>query len=425
MIALKGAVIIPAGIIKDGVVVVDGRKIAYAGRVGSGFKPDPTRINIIDCRGKFICPGFIDVHVQGAGGCDILDGTYEAINTISKTLAKNGTTAFLATTVVRVHSPKSIVRSQKHLKAVAEAVNRGTDGAEVLGTHLEGPFINPKKCGMIKKENIYEVKRKKEKGKINEIIDACRDSLKMMTIAPELPGAIDIIKQLKKNKIVASIGHTDATYEEAVKGFDAGITHTTHMFNAMRGLHHREPGAAGAVLTDDRISVQLIADGRHLHPAVVKLVVKQKGAERIALITDSMSAAGLPDGRYVYNDLKYESKGGLAFYSDGRGEQCSPPTFIGTALTLNKIVKRIVDMGIVDLKDAVRMASQTPAEVLGIEGKKGSIEVGKDADIIVMDKNCDVMMTIINGCVFASERSERSNLLGARRLLRLPSAASQ
>jgi len=387
MFALKGAVITPKEIIKDGVVVVGDGKIVYAGvsgHMGSGLEPDPICATVIDCRGKYISPGFIDVHVQGAGGYDILDGTYDAVNAIAKTLAKNGVTAFLATTVYSK-------RGQALFCAVKEAMEKGTDGAEVLGTHLEGPFISPAKRGMIKPENI-----KKVPGTffgawhLFDIIDACDGSLKMMTIAPEIPGAIDIIKKLKKNKVVAAIGHTNATYEEALKGFDAGITHATHMFNAMSALHHRKPGAAGAILTDDRVSAQLIADGKHLHPAVVKLVVKQKGPDKIALITDSMSAAGLPDGKYVYNGLKYEAKNGLAVY-------CGADTFIGTALTLNKIVKRIVDMGIVDLKDAVRMASLVPAKVLGIEKKKGSLEVGKDADIVVMDKNCNVKTTIIAG----------------------------
>jgi len=391
MYALKGTLITPSETIKDGVVVIDNGKIISVGtmgHMGSGFKPDPI-CKIIDCRGKFICPGFIDVHVQGAGGCDILDSTYEAINTISKTLAKNGVTAFLATTVYFVgangHSPL-------HLKMVSQAMKRGTSGAQVLGAHLEGPFINPVKCGMIKKENIVGANGHSPLHQFDDVFDACHGSLKMMTIAPEMPGAIDIIKQLKKKRIVASIGHTDATYEEAIKGFDAGIMHTTHIFNAMRSLHHREPGAIGAVLTDDRISVQLIADGRHLHSAVAKMVVRQKGIKKTALITDSMSAAGLPDGKYVYNDLKYEAKNGLAVY-------CGTDTLIGTALTLNKVVKRIVDMGIVDLKDAVRMASLTPAEVLGMESKKGSLEAGKDADIIVMDKDCNVVKTIIAGKV--------------------------
>jgi N-acetylglucosamine-6-phosphate deacetylase len=380
MFALKGAVITSAGIIKDGVVVIDNGKIAY---VGATRRVAPTCTKVIDCRGKFICPGFIDVHVQGAGGCDILDGNFEAINTIAKTLAKNGTTSFLATTVYKTNSKK-----QLHLDAVRKAMDRGTDGAEVLGTHLEGPFISPKKCGMITKANITGCSKKK----FDEVLDACRGSLKMMTVAPELSGAIDIIKQLRKNRIVASIGHTDATYEQAIKGFDAGITHTTHVFNAMKGIHHREPGAAGAVLIDDRISVQIIADGRHLHPAVVKLVVKQKGIERVALITDSMSAAGLPDGKYVYNDLKYESKNGLAVY-------CGTDTFIGTALTLNGVIKRIIGMGIVNLEQAVEMASIVPAEVLGIDNKKGSLEKGKDADIVVMDKNCNVSKTFVAGKV--------------------------
>ena len=389
MFALKGTLITPHKVIKDGVVVVDGGKIVSVGtpgHVGSGLKPDPTCLKVIDCRGKFICPGFIDVHVQGAGGCDILDGTYDAIDTISKTLAKNGVTAFLATTVINTKSKK-----QLHIDAVRQAMKRGVDGAQVLGVHLEGPFINSVKCGMIKKENII-MSVGTPVPSITSIIDACAGSLKMMTIAPEITGALNVIKQLKKNKIVASIGHTDATYKEAIKGFDAGITHATHVFNAMHGLHHRQPGAVGAVLTDDRVSVQLIADGRHLHPAVVKLVVRQKGIDKIALITDSMSAAGLKDGKYIYNNLKYESKDGLTVY-------CGTDTFIGTALTLNKIVKRITDMGIVDLAQAVEMASLAPAKVLGIDDKKGSLENGKDADIVVMDKNCNVSMTIIAGKV--------------------------
>jgi len=394
MIVLKGTIITSTKIIKDGIVVIDGKRIGAVG-VSDRVKI-PAGAKIIDCRGKFICPGFIDVHVQGAGGCDILDGTYEAVNTISKTLAKNGVTGFLATTVVKVHSPQSTVHNS-HLKVVSHAMKKGTNGATVLGTHLEGPFINPAKCGMITKANIVGSNSHSTLRQLDEIIDACNGSLKMMTIAPEMPGAIDIIKKLKKNRIVASIGHTDATYDEAMKGFDAGITHATHMFNAMKSLYHREPGASGAILADDRISIQLIADGKHLHPAVVKLVVKQKAPDKIALITDSMSAAGLPEGRYVYNGLKYETKDGLAVYCVGRGTACRAPTFIGTALTLNKIIKRIVDMGVVNLGQAVEMASLTPAKVLNIDDRKGSLEKGKDADIAVMDKNCDVKLTIIGG----------------------------
>ena len=255
-----------------------------------------------------------------------------------------------------------------------------------MGSHLEGPFVNPVKCGMIARRNITAYSPKK----LDDILAGAKGCIKMMTAAPELKGAVELIKRLKKNKIVVSIGHTDATYKEAMKGFDAGITHATHIFNAMRGLHHRQPGAAGAALMDERVSAQLIADGKHLHPAVVKLVVRQKWPDKIALITDSMSATGLAEGRYEYNGLKYESKEGLAVYYGSN-------TLIGTTLTLNKIIKRIVNMGIASLQEAVQMASLTPAAVLGIDGKKGSLEAGKDADIIVMDKDCSVEMTIING----------------------------
>ena len=251
MIALKGTLITPSEIIKNGVLIINGSRIGAVGR--SDKVEIPVGAEIIDCKDKFIAPGFIDVHVQGAGGCDILDGTYDAINTITKTLAKNGTTSFLATTVYSK-------RNQAPFHAVKKAMKEGTAGAEVLGVHLEGPFINPAKCGMITKANIVDYTPKK----IDEIIDICSSSLKMMTVAPESKGAIDLIKRLKKNKVIVAIGHTDATYEEALMGFDAGITHATHMFNAMRGLHHRSPGAVGAILTDERISVQLIADGKHL-----------------------------------------------------------------------------------------------------------------------------------------------------------------
>lgn len=385
MFALKGTLITPSEILKDGVVIIEGSRIKAVCRPEA---PDAALLSKISKKdfldagkGMFICPGFIDLHVQGAGGCDILDGNLSAVNTIARTLAKNGVTAFLATTVVQ---PQNL--SHLHLSAVGQAMKKGTAGAQALGAHLEGPFISPFKCGMITKANITGFTRRK----LDEIIDTSRGSLKMMTVAPELPGAVDVIKRLRKNKIVASMGHTDATYEEAERGIDAGITHATHIFNAMRSLHQRQPGAVGAVLADDRVSAQLIADGRHLHPAVVKLVIRQKAPQGVALITDSVSAAGLPDGRYVYNGLNYDSKDGLAVY-------CGAGTFIGTTLTLNKIIKRVVDMAAASLRQAVEMASLTPAAVLGIQDKKGSLEAGKDADIAVMDKDCNVKMTIVGG----------------------------
>ncbi len=456
MFALKGALITPLEIIKNGAIVVTGNKIKAVGPAGRiKFPPNA---DIIDYKDNFIAPGFIDLHVQGAGGCDILDGNYEAVNTISKTLARYGTTAFLATTVIKAAQEPGGPEARRHLEAVKDAIGRGTGGATVLGVHLEGPFVNPAKRGMIKEENIVGVEKhvilmpegaknlsfekKRFFGRlrrpqndmfegrpqndmfegrpqndmrkrhstglrmtIDHIIDVCNGSLKMMTIAPELPGVINIIKRLRKNKIVASIGHTDASYDEAIRGFDAGITHATHMFNAMSGLHHRKPNAAGAILADERISVQLIADGRHLHPAVVKLVVRQKGSQKVALITDSMSAAGLPDGNYMYNNLKYEAKDGLAFYCAVGATRRVAPTFIGTALTLNQVIKRIIDMGAATLEEAVRMASLTPAEVLGIDNKKGSLEAGKDADIVVMDKDCNVKMTMVGGRMIGNNMS--------------------
>jgi N-acetylglucosamine-6-phosphate deacetylase len=234
---------------------------------------------------------------------------------------------------------------------------------------------------------------------LDKILKASGGKLKMMTIAPELKGASGIIKKLKKEKVIASFGHSNATYEETKKGIAAGITHATHIFNAMRPIHHRDPGPLPALLTDDRISVQLIADGVHIRPEIVRLILKLKGAENICLITDSMSSMGLPDGKYAYDGWGYESKNGVCRYKDG--------TLIGTALPLNKMVRRMIEFGGIGLQDALKMVTINPAKALGIHNRKGSIGEGKDADLVIMDEDLDVEVTIVGGEV-VYRRKKRS-----------------
>ncbi|MCX5715791.1 MAG: N-acetylglucosamine-6-phosphate deacetylase, partial [Candidatus Omnitrophica bacterium] len=241
---------------------------------------------------------------------------------------------------------------------------------------------------------------------LDKVLKTCNGKLKMMTIAPELSagggsamhrgkaglggkGALEIIKKLKKEKIIASFGHSDATFEETQKGIAAGINHATHLFNAMRSIHHRDPGPLPALLTDDRVSVQLIADGVHIHPEIIKLILKLKGVKNICLITDSMSSMGLPDGKYAYDGWNYESKDGACRYKDG--------TLIGTALPLNKIVKRMMEFTGISLNEALTMVTINPAKALGIHDRKGSIEEGKDADLVIMDEDLNVEMTIVGG----------------------------
>ena len=379
MIYIKNAELCtPFRVIKNSHLVIYGKKIKKI--LSRPFKNIPTDAVVIDAKDNIICPGLIDVHLQGAGGYDFLDGTPMAIEKISQTLARFGTTSYLATTVFKNGA-------NRHIENIVRVQGSGVrgQGSELLGIHLEGPFVNPMKKGMIRSDGIKKCSR----GYFNKVLKVSGGKLRMMTIAPELKGAIKIIKGLKAKKIIVSFGHSDATYEEAQKGIKAGINHATHVFNAMRPLHHREPAGLAAVLMDDNVSVQLISDGVHIHPAIISLIIKLKGIKNIVLITDSMSSQGLPDGKYIYDRWEYDSKAGACRYKDG--------TLIGTALPLNKMIQRFIKFANVTLCEAVGAATINPARVLGIDGRKGSIEEGKDADLVVIDKDFNVTATIIGG----------------------------
>ncbi|MDW7682094.1 MAG: N-acetylglucosamine-6-phosphate deacetylase, partial [bacterium] len=258
-------------------------------------------------------------------------------------------------------------------------------GAQILGIHLEGPFINPVKKGGISENCILPASQ----SELAHIIDITQRRLKMMTVAPELPGNLKIIEQLAKLHIIASFGHSDATYEETQQGINSGIRHVTHLFNAMPPLHHRSPGPIPAIIENQRISVQLIADGVHLHPAIIRWVNQYIGSDRIICITDGIQAIGMPEGRYVYNGRDYISKNGAARYLDG--------TLIGTALPLNQIARRFKNFTHCTLQQAVDTVSLNPARLLGLENQKGSLDIGKDADLVLMDQNFNVSMTLIDG----------------------------
>jgi len=316
--------------------------------------------NILDAGGRIVAPGFIDVHIQGAGGADILDGTAEGLRVISETCVRFGTTSFLGTTVFKPNG------ENRHISLAGQYVNSDIGGARLLGFHLEGPFISLKKKGMIQPDSIcppsVEV--------LDRLLDTTAGHLKLMTIAPELPGSLEIIRALVDSDITASFGHSSATYEETLAGFEAGISHVTHLFNAMTPLHHRSPGPLAAIFETKKITAQVIADGVHIHPSVLKLAFKTLGAARTILITDGMQALGLADGKYIYNGVEYTAKEGAARYKDG--------TLIGTTLGLSQQLRN-------------------PAKLLGIEQRKGYVGVGKDADLVVLEKDCSVHTTIVAG----------------------------
>jgi len=335
--------------------------------------------DILDAEGRIAAPGFIDVHIQGAGGADVLDGTEDALKAISQTCARFGTTSFLATTVYKADG------DNEHLTLAAEYAGRDLGGANLVGIHLEGPFIAANKRGMIQPDCICEPSMEV----LDKILDITGGKLAMMTIAPELEGGLEIIRRLVGSNIVASFAHSEADYQQTVAGIAAGISHVTHLFNAMSTFHHRAPGPLVAIFENENVTAQLIADGVHIHPSALRFAFETLGPERIVLITDGMQAMGLPDGKYIYNGVEYESKEGAARYKDG--------TLIGTALGLSELVKRLISFTGCGLDVAVKTVTENPAKVLGLADRKGSIAVGKDADLVLLNDDLSVRATIVGG----------------------------
>lgn len=333
-------------------------------------------IQIADAQGMYVSPGFIDIHIHGAGGSDTMDGTLEALEVISKTIAKSGVTAFLPTTMTM--SKEKIYKALDNIK---EAVSKDFKGAKVLGAHMEGPFINEKYKGAQKGDYILNPSY--------DFIKGYEDDIKIITLAPEKDENLSFIKTVKeKTDIALSIGHSDASYEQAMTAIENGITQSTHTFNGMTPLHHRKPGIIGAAFNSN-IFCELIADTIHVHPAVINILVNVKGKEKVILITDSMRAGGMKDGISELGGQKVIVKDGSARLEDG--------TLAGSVLTLNKAVKNVFNNTNLNICEAVDMVSLNPAKSINIDSKKGSIEIGKDADIVIFDENFDVKHTIVSG----------------------------
>jgi len=341
-----------------------------------------TPFHLLNGKAIIVEKGRIDIHVHGGGGSDVMDGDYEAINQIAISHSHFGTTSFLPTTMTM--SKDKIIRS---LRSICEAVKKGTAGAEILGIHMEGPYINPEKKGAQKEEDI----RKISIDEFSEFNQASGNLIRLVTIAPEMPGAIGLIKYLYEQGIITSVGHTNATYVQTQAGIRAGLSHVTHTFNAMRELHHREPGVVGAALISPELTVEIIADGIHIHSIVLKILTKIKEGEKVVLITDAMRAAGLKEGTYDLGGQEVIVTKGQARLKDG--------TLAGSVLTMDKAVKNMVNKIGIQLPKAIQMASYNPAKSIGIENKKGSIEPGKDADIVILNKNLETELTMVAGKV--------------------------
>lgn len=349
-------------------------------RIGVG-DTTPEAERVIDAGGRILAPGFIEVHIQGAGGADVLDATPEALATIARTCARTGVTSYLATTVYKPG------QDNRHLEVASECIGHDLGGARLLGIHLEGPFISSRKRGMIQPDCLTDP----SPSALDAILSKTGDGLAMMTVAPELPGGLEMARALTDRGVIASLGHTHASYDETLAGFDAGIHHVTHFFNAMPSLHHRDPGPLGAIFERSDVTVQVIADGAHIHPAVLRLAFAGLGPDRFVTITDGMQALGLPDGQYLYNGLDYEARDGTARYKDG--------TLIGTALGLNQMLARLIEFTGCSPTTAIRTVTENPAAVLGLNQKTGSIRIAYDADLILLEEDWSVHTTIVAGHV--------------------------
>jgi N-acetylglucosamine-6-phosphate deacetylase len=357
------------------ILVRDGRIAA----IGAGVATPGAET--LDAGGRTLIPGLIDVHIHGAGGGDTMDGTPESLRTFASTLARLGTTGFLATATVLPDGPN------RYLAVAAEHVGRDLGGACLLGLHLEGPFVNPERKGGLPREGLWPP----TPAAVRNVLDITHGALRMMTIAPELEGGLAAIETLAANGVIPSFGHSDATYEETRAGIAAGIRHATHLFNAMRGLHHREPGPLVALHEAEHVTVQLISDDVHVNRHVVAWTYRIFGPDRCNCITDGIRVIGLPEGSHHFAGRTYVSSGGTARYGDG--------TLIGTAIPLLKIVHRFHRFTGCSFATAVDTASRVPARLLGLGDRKGTIAPGYDADLVLLEADGSVHATVVGGRV--------------------------
>jgi len=332
-------------------------------------------VEIIDAGGAYVSPGFIDIHIHGSGGSDVMDATEEALQTISSTLLQTGTTSFLATTMTM--SSEAIDRALQNVKEHAHSLK----GAKVLGVHLEGPFLNPEKHGAQDKRYIQPANL--------ELIEPYIEQIRMITIAPEMPGAETFIRHLSQEypHIILSIGHSDASFTQSKESFGWGISHATHLFNAMNPYHHRKPGIVGAVFDTD-VTCDIIADLVHTHASVLKLVYRIKGNKMI-LITDAMRAGCMKSGRYDLGGQYVTVEKGTAILEDG--------TLAGSVLKMNEALRNMTHISDMTHIQAVNAVTKIPARKLGLQ--TGELKEGYSADIVIFDEDFSIIRTIVDGKV--------------------------
>ena len=388
---INGKIITPYRIIRNGVVLVEEGQIV-------GIEPEDVlfkNAKVLDAKGMYVSPGFIDLHTHGAGGHDFMDGTVGAFLGAVEMHASHGTTSLVPTTLT------SRMDELKHtLSIFREASEKNKNGSQMLGLHLEGPYFSMKQCGAQDPKYIHDP----DPHEYEPIISESKDIIIRWSAAPELNGAMAFGRFLAQHGILPSIAHTDAIYEDVIQAFENGFTHMTHLYSAMSGVSRRNAfryaGVIESAFLIDEMTVEIIADGVHLPPSLLQLIYKNKGASRIALVTDSMRAAGMPEGTSILGSL---ADGQHVLVEDGVAKLPDRTAFAGSVATAERLVRNMVNLAGVSLVEAVQMITSTPAKICNVFQKKGSISIGKQADLVIFDQNIDVKTTLINGRVIFNQ----------------------
>lgn len=387
-----GTVVSAYGVSVDTGVLVRGSKIAEIGPTRDMLRRNPD--SIIDARGAFVAPGFIDIHIHGSAGSDTMDATSSALARMAEFVSSHGVTGFLPTVMsspieqmlAATRAAAQAARTDINPHGECDVHNPSRRGAQVLGVNIEGPFLNAAFKGAQPEQGIVSP----NPAILHRILEVSGGHVRVMTIAPEMPGAIDIVKALASQGVLASVGHSGASYDDVKNAIEAGLRHVTHTYNGMRGLHHREPGVVGAALVHGELTCEIIADGIHVHPAAVKLVARAKGPGGTVLMTDAMCASGLPDGHYELGGQHVIVTCGAARLDTG--------VLAGSTLTMDNAVRNMVKFAGIPVHAAISMASSTPARLIGLAGRKGRIEPEMDADIVLLDaETLQVRATLVMG----------------------------
>ncbi|GMQ59049.1 N-acetylglucosamine-6-phosphate deacetylase [Vallitalea sediminicola] len=374
-------------IIKNGNVLVKGKissrdVLIEDGKIQGFNVSDEKDSQVIDAEGMYVLPGFIDVHTHGGNGIDTNLATKEELKELSGFFATKGVTGYLPTLLTDTHE-----RTCEIVEIIGNMMKEQKDGSKILGIHMEGPFLSREFKGAMPDELIADSSVEK----FMEYEKKSDDNIKTITVAAENPGVIELIKYAVSKEVVVSLGHTGATYEDCMMCIEEGASRITHTFNGMRQLHQHQPSILGAALESDAYC-EAICDGLHLHPAIVRLMIKTKGIDKVIGITDSVMAAGLPDGKYKLgvNDIVVVNGDARLAHGDSRA---------GSTLTMNQELKNIMEFTRLPIEECIKMITINPAKMLNIDKNKGSLDIDKDADIVIMDKNYNVIYTIVEGKV--------------------------